>query len=248
MLSLFKSHYSLKEIIPDGYIDIHNHILPGIDDGSQSLAETSRLIKQMAQINIQGAVVTPHTFTKYWNNSVKTIKKAYNIAVETEFNKSFIKGYASEYMLDISLIERVQNEELLCVWNNYILVEISHGDYPVNLFEMLFELKCKNYSIIMAHPERYLYLHKDIKNIEKLKAFGVSFQLNLMSLTGYYGKRAQKMAECLIRNDLYDFTGTDIHTELQLDQFTDKRIHFDRNKVENLLQKNCNLLSDLSIV
>jgi len=72
-----------------------------------------------------------------------------------------------------------------------------------------------------------------------LKEFGVHFQLNLLSLTGYYGKEIQKMAEKLVDNDMYDFTGTDIHNQKHLDQLTKKPILFSKkNKIGDLLQKN----------
>lgn len=238
MLSLFKSRYYLKDLIPANYIDIHNHVLPGIDDGAKTIEETEILISGMKNINISGAIATPHTFSKYWNNTPDTIKNAYNTTLEIDSHKLFLRGYASEYMLDSSLIERIKNETLLCIQDQFILVELSFLKYPLDLYEMLFELKCKDYKIIIAHPERYIYFHNDIKKFEKLKASGVYFQLNLLSLTGHYGKQIQKIAENLIERDLYDFTGTDIHNEYHITQLAVKSIHFNKNKIGDLLQKN----------
>ena len=97
----------------------------------------------------------------------------------------------------------------------------------------------KNYQIILAHPERYRYFHKDTKKFNKLKESGVYFQLNLMSLTGYYGKEIQKIAEQLLENDLYDFTGTDIHNERHIEELRTKYIPFkNKNKIGDLLEKN----------
>lgn len=239
MLSFFKSKYHLKDLIPNNYIDIHNHLLPGIDDGAKTVEETTTLIARMKEINIEGAFATPHTFYGRWNNSISSIKKAFDIAMETDSNKSFLKGYASEYLLDATLMKRINEEKLLCIKNSFILVEFHLFNYPIDLYEMLFELKSKEYKIIIAHPERYLYFHNDFKKFSKLKAFGVYFQLNLLSLTGYYGKEIQKMAEKLLENDMYDFSGTDIHNEKQIDQLTKKPILFSKkNKIGDLLQKN----------
>jgi protein-tyrosine phosphatase len=238
MFSLFKSRYYLKDLIPNHYIDIHNHLLPGIDDGAKTIEETKMLVSGMKKINIAGAIATPHTFAKYWNNTSTSISNAYNIATGSEEEKSFLKGYASEYMLDKTLIERVNNEKLLCLHDSYILVELSLVSCPLDLYEMLFELKCKDYKIIIAHPERYFYFHKHIDKFEKLKSFGVYFQLNLLSLTGYYGREVQKTAERLIEKNLYDFTGTDIHNEEQMNQFSTESVHFNKNKIGDLMQNN----------
>lgn len=122
MLSIFKSKYHLKNILPDNYVDVHNHLLPGIDDGSKSIEETTTMIEGMRQLNIHSAIATPHTFNGHWDNTSYTIKTAFDIATEQETNKSFLKGYASEYMLDTFLVERGKNEPLLCIYENYIVV------------------------------------------------------------------------------------------------------------------------------
>lgn len=239
MLSLFKSKYYLKDILPNNYIDIHNHILPGIDDGAKTLEETNKLISQMKAINITGAIATPHTFDPLWDNTPDSIKKSYEIATTTKLNNSFLKGYASEYMLDQKLIKTIKKEPLLCIHEDYILIEFHLFSYPINLYEMLFELKVQNYKIVLAHPERYLYLHNSINKYKKLKEFGVYFQLNLLSLVGYYGKEIQAMAEVLLQNGFYNFTGTDIHNEKQISQLTTKPIPFSkRNILGDLLQNN----------
>ncbi|MFV5693005.1 tyrosine-protein phosphatase [Flavobacterium sp. LT1R49] len=239
MLTFFKSKYYLKDLIPNDYIDIHNHLLPGIDDGAKTVAETTILIARMKEINIAGAIATPHTYKGYWNNRASSIKNAYDNATEINSNTSFLKGYASEYMLDATLIERINKETLLYIQNPYILVELPLFNNPIDLYEMLFELKSKEYKIIIAHPERYLYFHNDFRKFNKLKASGVYFQLNLLSLTGYYGKEIQKIAETLLENDMYDFTGTDIHNEKHIDELIKKPILFSKkNKIGDLLQKN----------
>ena len=239
MLSLFKSKYFLKDIMPNNYIDIHNHLLPGIDDGAKTIDQTNILIAQMKELNIHSAIATPHTFSAHWDNTPESIKTAFGIATESKANQSFLKGFASEYMLDISLIERVKREPLLCIHKNYILVEFPLFSRPINLYDMLFEIKIRDYKIIIAHPERYLYFHNSIRKYEKLKEYGVYFQLNLLALIGYYGKDVQKIAERLLENDLYDFTGTDIHNEGHIQQFISNPILLSKkNKIADLLQKN----------
>jgi protein-tyrosine phosphatase len=239
MFSILKSKYYLKDIIPNNYVDIHNHLLPAIDDGSKTIEETAILIAGMKQLNINSAIATPHTFKGNWDNTPETIKTAFEISGEHDENKSFLKGYASEYMLDTSLIERLKKEALLCIHENYVLVEFNIFFKPINLYDLLFEIKVKGYKIIIAHPERYLYFHDSLKKYEKLKEYGVYFQLNLLALVGYYGKKIQKIAEQLLENDLYDFTGTDIHNINHIDQLTNNPICFsDKKKLAILLKNN----------
>lgn len=239
MLSLFKPKYYLKDIIPKNYIDIHNHLLPGIDDGAKTIEETKALIVGMKELNINSAIATPHTFNPHWNNTPNSIQNAFGIATESVSNKSFLKGYATEYMLDASLMERLKREPLLCLSDNYILAEFNLFSRPMNLYDMLFEIKIREYKIIIAHPERYLYFHDSIKKYEKLKDYGVSFQLNLLALVGYYGKNIQKVAEQLLENGMYDFTGTDIHNDGHIRQLITRPIPFsNKNKIGDLLQTN----------
>ena len=238
MSTQLKSKYYLKDILPKNYIDIHNHLLPDIDDGTRTVKETNYLIAQMKSININAAIATPHILNGLWDNNHETIKKAYKIATEIDSNKSFLKGYASEYMLDSSLLKKSNRKTLLVLPNNYLLVEISLISYPSNLFEILFDLKTKNYKIILAHPERYLYLHNSIK-YKELKECGIYFQLNLISLTGYYGKKVQNKAIELLENDFYDFTGSDIHSESEINQYKEVPLIVpDKKKIIKLLEKN----------
>jgi protein-tyrosine phosphatase len=239
MLSFLKPKYFLRDLIPKNYIDIHNHILAGIDDGAKTRQETNILISRMKELNIAGAVATPHTFYGLWNNTTFTINKAYCTAIETDTNSTFIQGYASEYLLDATLITRANKEKLLCIKEAYVLVELPLYNAPMDLYEMLFELKIKDYKIIIAHPERYRYFHNNFNKFIKLKESGVYFQLNLLSLTGFYGKETQKIAERLLEYDMYDFTGTDIHRELHINELTINPIAFNKkNKVGDLLEKN----------
>lgn len=95
---------------------------------------------------------------------------------------------------------------------------------------MLFEIKVKGYKIIIANPNRYLYLHDNMKKYEKLKEYGVYFQLNLLTLVGHYGKDIKKIAEKLLEKELYDFTGTDIHNECHIQKLLTKPFRLAKKK------------------
>lgn len=239
MFAFFKKKYSLPSILPENFIDIHNHLLPGIDDGAASLEHTSELVIQMQELGIKQAIATPHTFSGCWENTSETISAAYTTATSVKENSQFIQGFASEYMLDNTLIERVQSSPLLCLKDNFILVELSYFNAPYDLYELLFELKLKGYQILFAHPERYNYFHADFNQYEKLKNYDLDFQLNLLSLTGYYGPEVMKVAQKLLDADMYSFSGSDIHHLRHTHAFGNLPISYkNETKIKDLLAKN----------
>lgn len=239
MFSFLKSKPLLKEILPSDYIDIHNHILPGIDDGATTIEETDALVAGMKELGISNAVATPHTFFGRWDNTAQSIHTAFEKQSTQAIDPHFIVRGASEYMLDPRLIARAQNEPLLCLKDNHLLVELNLFTCPMDLYELLFELKIKGYKIIIAHPERYVYFHNNIQKFEKLKDFDVDFQMNLLSLTGYYSKSILQCTQQLLDNNFYDFTGTDIHHVQHIERLKNKPLEYlNKNKLIDLLANN----------
>lgn len=202
-----KKTATFKDVWKDGFVDIHNHLLPGIDDGAKTIAHTQEMIEGMQALGITEAIATPHTYPGMWPNSPKSIRAAYALVPQ-----SFITGYSTEYFADSSLLELLKQQELLPLKNDFLLLEFSMMSPPMpGLMEVLFALKLKGYRIILAHPERYLYWEKTTTPFEELKSFDLEFQLNTLSLLGHYGERCKKLAEHLLKNDFYDFLGTDFH-------------------------------------
>jgi len=119
--------------------------------------------------------------------------------------------WAAEYMLDERFLQLLRDGDLLTLKDPYILIEISYFNPPVNLLDMLYEIQLKGYQPVLAHPERYGFFHRDFAAYEKLKNHGCQFQLNLLSLSGHYGKSVRKTALRLLKENLVDFTGTDLH-------------------------------------
>ena len=221
LFNLFKSKPTLKELIPDGFVDIHSHILPGIDDGAKNIEESLELISKMKEMGFSKIIGTPHTYAGLYENNNESIKKSFeklNDEIQTNTNI----GFASEYMLDNTIIEKAQNKKLLCLKDNYVLVEMSFISPPANLYELLFELKVNGYIPILAHPERYNFYHNNFDEYFKLKKVGCKFQLNLLSTTGYYGNQIARTSNKLLKRNLIDFSGSDIHRINHTNQFTKK--------------------------
>lgn len=213
MLAFFKSKPQLKDLLSDHYIDIHSHILPGIDDGAKTPTDTLKLINAFQEIGISQFITTPHINHYVWNNSAQTIntKLEETKLLLGEKNIRIPFQAASEYFIDDWFEIHFKNEKLLTLKDNYVLVELSYQHAPMQLYKTLFELQVAGYIPVLAHPERYLYYRKDLNEYENLKKAGCLFQLNLLSMVGYYGERICKTAETLLKKGMYDFTGTDVH-------------------------------------
>ncbi|MDM1407386.1 CpsB/CapC family capsule biosynthesis tyrosine phosphatase [Myroides sp. DF42-4-2] len=224
MFSFFKSKPILKDLIPDNYVDIHSHLIYGIDDGAQTIEDTRTIIKAMQQMGFDQAIATPHTTPLVWENTREGILNQYKKVQEelpTE-SKAIELRVASEYMMDETLLPRIENKELLTLKKDYVLVEMSYMNPPIQLMDILFQLKSNGYDIVLAHPERYNFYHQNTAMYKKLKKAGCLFQMNLLSATGYYGKHVLEAANFLLSNGLIDFVGSDIHHEKHIKGFEAK--------------------------
>ncbi len=224
MFSLFKSKPKLFKLIPENYIDIHSHVLPGIDDGAKTIEDTRFLLNEMLDFGFKKVIATPHTMKNVWDNS-KAIILQTKAKVEKELSQESNRlqlTCASEYFLDANFVNQFETESLLTLKENYVLVEMSYLNAPIQLYDILFELQLKGYKPILAHPERYIFFHSNFSEYEKLKKAGCLFQMNLLSSVGYYGKEVSLIAEKLLAKEMIDFVGSDIHHKNHILAFKDK--------------------------
>lgn len=240
MLSFLKSKPKLVELIPANYVDIHSHILPGIDDGAKKISDSKFLLESMINFGFSKVIATPHTMSGVWDNTSATINEA-TIKVQNKIpdlaNQVSLQC-ASEYFLDENLMQLANQEKLLTLKDNFILVEISYLNPPIQLYEFLFELQLKGYQLVLAHPERYTFYHYNKKEYAKLKKAGCLFQLNLLSTVGYYGKHTADIADYLLKENLYNFVGSDIHNENHIASFQNKIVIKNRQNLEETIAKN----------
>ena len=233
MFLFFKTKPRLRDLISDDYIDIHSHLLPNIDDGATDFENTRSLITKMQDIGFKQFITTPHVIKNVWNNNSIGIK-----ALETETNDLLKKASisvklsaAAEYMMDTDFMELFKSEKLLTLKDNYVLVEMSYINPPIQLYQIIFDLQIAGYVPVLAHPERYSFYNNNLKEYRRLKKAGCKFQLNLLSTVGYYGPEALKTANELLENNLIDFVGSDIHHENHINSFDSK---IKTNNLENL--------------
>jgi tyrosine-protein phosphatase YwqE len=242
----FKKKIPLTDFFTDGFVDIHSHLLPGIDDGAKDMDTSIALLLKMASYGIKNFITTPHVLGSVYPNSSKVIKQKL-AAVKKELEKREIKDIsiqaAAEYMLDGEFSALLDQKDILVLKDNYILVEMSYFSAPINLYELLFKIQLKGYKPVLAHPERYNFYHTDFKSYYKLKQAGCLFQLNLLSLTDQYGKGVQKTSEKLLKENLYDFVGTDTHHQNHLELLPKIGTKKTLEKIKHLLNNNKKFLS-----
>lgn len=193
----------------EGFTDWHSHILPGVDDGIQTLEDSLAVLDRYEQAGIRKIWLTPHVMEDFPNTPEKLrgrfteLKEAYNGSIELRL--------ASENMLDSLFEERLRANEFLPIGDegNHLLVETSYMNPPYGMDIMIEGAQTLGYELVLAHPERYRYMTED--DYYKWKERGLKFQTNYMSLVGGYGETARKKCEWLLKEGMIDICGSDVH-------------------------------------
>jgi protein-tyrosine phosphatase len=196
--------------------DMHSHLIPGIDDGSPDLKTSLELVKGFANLGYRKIITTPHILWDVYPNTRDIILDKYtglkNAVIEAGIDIQI--EVAAEYYIDEHFYGLLKNKTpLLTLGGNMVLVEFSMLSAPFDLQDMLFEMQLQNYLPVIAHPERYSYLNRKREVFDEFRNSGCLFQLNLLSLQGYYGNAVKELAEYLLKKDYYDFAGSDLHHE-----------------------------------
>jgi len=227
--------------------DMHNHLLPGIDDGCPDPENGLKLYEGLMELGFKNFVFTPHILSDIHPNNRQTISAAFtrlSPLINTK-NPNVKMEYAAEYMIDFDFEAIVSSGDLLSFGDEKnVLIEMSYLVESPNLKKMIFELQTRGFQPILAHPERYNFFHHRFSIYEELYDAGCSFQINLLSLIGHYGGGVKKTAEKLMHNNLVNWLGTDAHhmghIELLRKLGQDKAILTTLNKIKNL--KNTSLV------
>ena len=203
----------LNDLLPNNHVDIHAHLLPGIDDGAKTIEDSIELMTGMQALGIDQFIATPHVMTAVWENTRAGIEANFESTTNqlVAANQNFSLRPAAEYLLDGTFLELMHKEPLLTLKDNYVLVEMSYLSAPIQLYDIIFEIQLEGYKPVLAHPERYLFYHQNTREYHKLKQQGCLFQLNLLSVVGYYGANVAQAAETILQKGMYDFVGTDVH-------------------------------------
>lgn len=212
-----------------GLTDWHSHILPGVDDGFKEMEDSLKALAFMEKMGVRHLWLTPHVMEDC-PNETDMLKKKFE-ELKLEYNGSINLHLASENMIDSLFEDRLEANDFLPLGErgNHLLVETSYFNPPMDLEGVLEEVKRKGYFPVLAHPERYQYM--DEKDYLRLKEMDILFQANYFSLIGAYGQTAQKKLEWLLKHDMVDLIGSDLHKykvlEMLLDRSPRKKTHLD---------------------
>ncbi len=210
-----KSEISDSVLVENIKVDMHSHLLPGIDDGVKSIEESIEIIRHFIGLGYKKIITTPHIMKGTYDNTSEIIKNKLQIVrQEVQSQNLDIEIEASaEYYLDTHFLDLLFNGDILSFGKeNYVLVEFSYLQKQNDYQNIFMNISQTDYQPILAHPERYAYFYdKNLSQLKQIKEQGVLFQLNLFSILGVYGKGAKMVAEHLVKENMIDFVGTDIH-------------------------------------
>jgi tyrosine-protein phosphatase YwqE len=226
MLHWFHKNRYLADYL-EGFVDIHNHILPGIDDGANSVAESLELIQAFGDLGIQKFIATPHILQPLYPNTPETIKRAHQKLLEAlmDENRTNVSiEPAAEHMIDEGFEDLLEKGDYMPIKGSYLLVEMSYLQPSLYFDEAIIEITKKGLTPILAHPERYLYLHQTPKKYQEYKSKGILFQMNMLSLGEYYGKDVKRMGQKLLQEGMIDFIASDMHNMRHMNALREIRL------------------------
>ena len=229
-----KGLFNLYKEVGIGRRDIHNHLLPGVDDGFRHAEDSLKAIKRMADQGCKEIVFTPHMNPDvYPDENEAHFRQVYDdFITRIPADWGVETWLAAEYMVVKDFQKRAADKELLTYKGGSILIEMSYYYLSENIEETVFALTTEGHRPILAHPERYLYMADNLHKFDRLRDMGCQFQMNRLSLSGIYGGESLKILDYLLSRGMYDFMATDLHTLSQLDKLADISV---RHKVAALL-------------
>ena len=204
-----------------GFVDWHCHILPGVDDGVQTMDEALHILAAYERLGIREVWLTPHIMEDIPNPTARLRERFAELLAAYKGN--VVLNLAAENMLDKLFEERLEQGDLLPLGKDgrHLLVETSYFNPPMGLDDILRRIQAKGYYPLLAHPERYIYMEEN--DYVRLKSMHIKFQLNLFSLMDLYGKEVRKRAKELQSKGMYDYIGTDLHQIAVLNNLLEKR-------------------------
>lgn len=195
-------------------IDLHSHYLPMIDDGSKSKEESLAMLQHAIHQGVTTIFATPHyrnhgTFEKDRAVHQKVFDEMNQLIKENNLPISTVLG--AEITYDKYVLNQLDQGLISCLGNSrYILLELPMIEPKEDLSEILYNFRISKYKVIIAHVERYPYLHK-LDHYEMLRNEGALLQVNASAILGHEGKKEYKKAWLLLNNGWVDFIASDMH-------------------------------------
>ncbi|WP_250629813.1 tyrosine-protein phosphatase [Rhodoflexus caldus] len=220
MISLFRTKKTTYGTVSPLTVDMHSHLLPGIDDGVQTFEQSIEIIRGFEKLGYKKLVITPHIMSDFYRNTPEIILRKLDQLndIIRQLSIDISLEAAAEYYLDEFFVRKLEvKEQLLTFGNQYLLFETSFINYSPYMEHAIFLMLSNGYKPVLAHPERYGYLHGQFHRLEEWHSKGVLMQVNSGSLVGYYGPEAKALAEQLIDRQMVSFIGSDCHRDKHFD-------------------------------
>ncbi len=220
MFGLFKKNHQPDLFLSSLRTDIHSHLIPGIDDGVKSLEESIQIARGFKDLGYSRIITTPHIYPGVYDNNPAIIRTG--LEKVQEFYKQegldIEISAAAEYFVDEHLLESLKsNKELMTFGNDLILLETGFYEPPMIFDEVIFLLRSRQITPVFAHPERYVYIQNKPELAKTYLEKGMLFQLNFLSLSGYYSGKTKNIALDFLKSGHYSLIGSDCHKPLQLE-------------------------------
>jgi tyrosine-protein phosphatase YwqE len=208
-------------------VDVHSHIVPGVDDGSANMEQSLELIERLVGLGYSGAVLTPHIHSDIYPNSKHTLQPAFDAlqARVAERWPQFSLALAAEYFLDEHFADCIASNDLLYFHATdenglavkCVLFEFGFHEPPMNHEQVIFDLQMAGYTGVLAHAERYPYWHRHPEEVQKLADRGIWVTVNAASLAGAYGPEMYRVASRLLENGTAKMICSDAHGTRHMD-------------------------------
>jgi len=196
-------------------VEVHNHVLPGLDDGAGNMQDAMQMIFFWVEMGYQKVIATPHYNAYFRTKDADIEEKLLQLRQHIQEQEMPIHlTAAAEYLLERELLEKATQLRFFGP-KRYLLVEMDFSVLPIGWEEAFFTLQQQGYTIVIAHPERYAYATRD--RLKNWYERGYFLQVNLLSLAGYYGKTEMERAEYLLEKGWVHFVGSDMHHPGQIE-------------------------------
>jgi len=198
-------------------IDIHSHLIPGIDDGARDKDESLSLFQIAEKDGIKRMVMTPHIHFGRFNNTIEKIQSEVQDlkGLLSENNINLDIAYAAEVRIDAQLLPEVEQGRIPFIGQfedqKVLLLELPHSHIPHGCDKLIRWLTLHNIRPLIAHPERNRDILKTPEKIKQLQSLGCLFQLTASSFTGYFGQKVQLLSEKLLLDGVIDVVASDSH-------------------------------------
>lgn len=193
------------------FIDIHCHIIPGIDDGADDLNEALKMLEIAVNDGISHIFATPHIMSGVYDNQAVAIRQAVE-AFQKHIPASMKLLHGADVRISHDLLKRIENKEIVTLMDSgYLLFEFPEFAVPPNVDNMIFNLKQRGITPIITHPERHMRLMRDHEMLRDFLSTGALCQITAMSVTGDFGREIKKFSMSMLDKGLVDFIASDAH-------------------------------------